>query len=113
MSLIEFFFASRRRHTRYWRDWSSDVCSSDLRSAAVVTSVRTQPCMGAREEPGQPTQRSRRLRAARISDCCPADRKSVVEGKSVDLGGRRTTKKKKNSVTEFPYLSTPSVHLLN
>src|SRR5258707_13889107 len=23
-------FASRRRHTRYWRDWSSDVCSSDL-----------------------------------------------------------------------------------
>src|ERR671938_1105096 len=26
-----FFFSSRRRHTRYWRDWSSDVCSSDLR----------------------------------------------------------------------------------
>src|SRR3712207_8754721 len=25
-----FFFQSRRRHTRYWRDWSSDVCSSDL-----------------------------------------------------------------------------------
>src|SRR5258707_9950073 len=24
------FFTSRRRHTRYWRDWSSDVCSSDL-----------------------------------------------------------------------------------
>src|SRR3712207_7664133 len=23
-------FSSRRRHTRYWRDWSSDVCSSDL-----------------------------------------------------------------------------------
>src|SRR3712207_1035533 len=28
-----FFFSSRRRHTRYWRDWSSDVCSSDLKSA--------------------------------------------------------------------------------
>src|SRR5258707_8426390 len=27
-----FFFSSRRRHTRYWRDWSSDVCSSDLDS---------------------------------------------------------------------------------
>src|SRR3712207_4480271 len=27
---FRFFFASRRRHTRYWRDWSSDVCSSDL-----------------------------------------------------------------------------------
>src|SRR3712207_8918698 len=27
---MHFFFSSRRRHTRYWRDWSSDVCSSDL-----------------------------------------------------------------------------------
>src|SRR5215475_14649406 len=26
-----FFFSSRRRHTRFSRDWSSDVCSSDLR----------------------------------------------------------------------------------
>src|SRR5204862_643092 len=25
-----FFFSSRRRHTRSLRDWSSDVCSSDL-----------------------------------------------------------------------------------
>src|SRR5918993_3707829 len=28
--MLYFFFSSRRRHTRYWRDWSSDVCSSDL-----------------------------------------------------------------------------------
>src|SRR3712207_6511430 len=28
--VVPFFFSSRRRHTRYWRDWSSDVCSSDL-----------------------------------------------------------------------------------
>src|SRR5438445_8601910 len=28
--MLFFFFSSRRRHTRYWRDWSSDVCSSDL-----------------------------------------------------------------------------------
>src|SRR5207253_6355191 len=27
---ICFFFSSRRRHTRWPRDWSSDVCSSDL-----------------------------------------------------------------------------------
>src|SRR5699024_11718534 len=27
-----FFFSSRRRHTRSKRDWSSDVCSSDLRN---------------------------------------------------------------------------------
>src|SRR5690554_6991006 len=27
---VTFFFSSRRRHTRCGRDWSSDVCSSDL-----------------------------------------------------------------------------------
>src|SRR6266511_200800 len=29
--LFFFFFSSRRRHTRFSRDWSSDVCSSDLK----------------------------------------------------------------------------------
>src|SRR2546430_12916574 len=32
---IAFFFSSRRRHTRFDCDWSSDVCSSDLRSPAL------------------------------------------------------------------------------
>src|SRR6266700_6076452 len=32
-----FFFSSRRRHTRFSRDWSSDVCSSDLGPATVAT----------------------------------------------------------------------------
>src|SRR5206468_5030927 len=31
-----FFFTSRRRHTRSDRDWSSDVCSSDLARAIAV-----------------------------------------------------------------------------
>src|SRR6266536_4328703 len=35
--LFFFFFSSRRRHTRSTRDWSSDVCSSDL-TAAVPAS---------------------------------------------------------------------------
>src|SRR5476651_2041620 len=30
---FNFFFSIRSRHTRYWRDWSSDVCSSDLHAA--------------------------------------------------------------------------------
>src|SRR5690606_4314247 len=30
-----FFFSSRRRHTRFSRDWSSDVCSSDLHEAGA------------------------------------------------------------------------------
>src|SRR5690349_24189549 len=36
--MLVFFFSSRRRHTRSLRDWSSDVCSSDL----VVTSLNLQ-----------------------------------------------------------------------
>src|SRR6266581_5045269 len=31
--IISFFFSSRRRHTRWTGDWSSDVCSSDLELA--------------------------------------------------------------------------------
>src|SRR5438128_5463258 len=41
-----FFFSSRRRHTRCYRDWSSDVCSSDLLPAydgkAALASARTE-----------------------------------------------------------------------
>src|SRR2546422_8515462 len=33
MQNVVFFFSSRRRHTRCSRDWSSDVCSSDLERA--------------------------------------------------------------------------------
>src|SRR3712207_7354630 len=40
-----FFFSSRRRHTRYWRDWSSDVCSSDLaRTCPTATRPARGPC---------------------------------------------------------------------
>src|SRR5690606_40309240 len=42
-----FFFSSRRRHTRFSRDWSSDVCSSDLVAAGdkniTITSTHTTP----------------------------------------------------------------------
>src|SRR2546429_4034517 len=33
--ILFFFFSSRRRHTRCSRDWSSDVCSSDLLESAA------------------------------------------------------------------------------
>src|SRR5437660_3436361 len=41
---LVFFFSSRRRHTRWPRDWSSDVCSSDLchaMSAEWLTAIGT------------------------------------------------------------------------
>src|SRR3712207_8304314 len=42
MLTLFFFFSSRRRHTRYWRDWSSDVCSSDLAQVPLVVEERQQ-----------------------------------------------------------------------
>src|SRR3712207_6876342 len=40
VSVYFFFFSSRRRHTRYWRDWSSDVCSSDLDPGGALRGSR-------------------------------------------------------------------------
>src|SRR5699024_9384628 len=44
--LTYFFFSSRRRHTRSKRDWSSDVCSSDLLEprCEAFNLIRDQPC---------------------------------------------------------------------
>src|SRR5439155_6123793 len=40
--IVTFFFSSRRRHTRWPRDWSSDVCSSDLTfSVSTATASAT------------------------------------------------------------------------
>src|SRR5215475_8935060 len=38
--MLFFFFSSRRRHTRFSRDWSSDVCSSDLRRSGARGRIR-------------------------------------------------------------------------
>src|SRR6266849_2228543 len=73
------FLSSRSRHPRSTRDWSSDVCSSDL---SVISS--NQPTQGLRRASLKGAGRRRRW-----------DRKSAVEGKSVVLGGRRMMKKKK------------------
>src|SRR5439155_6853140 len=40
-----FFFSSRRRHTRWPRDWSSDVCSSDLAADEHIV-VQVDGCFG-------------------------------------------------------------------
>src|SRR5207253_7109847 len=39
-----FFFSSRRRHTRWPRDWSSDVCSSDLSFSCTSCFARARGC---------------------------------------------------------------------
>src|SRR5271165_1878913 len=59
-----FFFSSRRRHTRFSRDWSSDVCSSDL------SSPRAAPSRGKAKGPHEATIRphSRWVRSQGESD---------------------------------------------
>src|SRR2546426_3754437 len=49
--VVTFFFASRRRHTRFQGDWSSDVCSSDLSNDPVLAIVRWAPSLPC---PGMP-----------------------------------------------------------
>src|SRR5207247_8148916 len=55
-----FFFSSRRRHTRSTRDWSSDVCSSDL-GDRLLTRHRALPDGTADEERAEALEVQRRL----------------------------------------------------
>src|SRR2546429_4730003 len=45
-----FFFSSRRRHTRCSRDWSSDVCSSDLIKEEAILSDADYEMVVAKDE---------------------------------------------------------------
>src|SRR3712207_9448682 len=97
-------FSSRRRHTRYWRDWSSDVCSSDLPFLVGGTLLMALSVAAMGLAPGfWAIPALAVLSGVGNSVIHPADyailagsidRKSVVQGKSVDLGGRRIIKKK-------------------
>src|SRR6267154_4942816 len=82
---LVFVCSSRRRHTRWTGDWSSDVCSSDL-----TTPMRTVAAVTASAGISQRTGNRGRSEERRV-------------GKSVDLGGRRIIKKKKrNKKRELP-----------
>src|SRR5207253_8432254 len=56
-----FFFSSRRRHTRWPRDWSSDVCSSDLAHGHIVGNaapwIRRLTCSRQEQSPASPPWR--------------------------------------------------------
>src|SRR5207249_8418932 len=45
--VLTFFFSSRRRHTRSKRDWSSDVCSSDLNGMMGLALLKNYNPFGA------------------------------------------------------------------
>src|SRR5690606_39696138 len=75
-----FFFSSRRRHTRFSRDWSSDVCSSDL-YAAMRRRLSDREAQLARERAG-----ARRAEAARsLEHLRPGDVIIVPSGRRSGL----------------------------
>src|SRR5690606_40204176 len=50
------FFSSRRRHTRFSRDWSSDVCSSDLIQVVEIPGLEIRRRQQVVERGSQPAQ---------------------------------------------------------
>src|SRR5207249_6230687 len=93
-----FFFSSRRRHTRSKRDWSSDVCSSDL-----SRHLRGAGLAGAPAGPGGGKHRClRRAPRREAAAVRPRDMRSEERrvGKGVGLGGWRMIKKEREERRE-------------
>src|SRR5690606_40309717 len=83
---VRFFFSSRRRHTRFSRDWSSDVCSSDLRK-------RRAAHRGPRPETAPSRRASGRNASARPSSpCTPASARGPRERRTARSEERRVGK---------------------
>src|SRR3546814_13684438 len=107
--LLFFFFKQKTAYEMRISDWSSDVCSSDLRRARQATESASNSMTTSSATASAPMMRlpANGGRFARVTSwcrqttalSCSIDRKSVVEGKSVsvrvDLGGRRIMNKKK------------------
>src|SRR5207249_5426806 len=80
-----FFFSSRRRHTRSKRDWSSDVCSSDLRTGRPSRPARSSIVAVARQAVGVARFVRAGRRAARpISQTLPAT--ADADGRTCHIG---------------------------
>src|SRR2546430_13224335 len=74
---VFFFFSSRRRHTRFDCDWSSDVCSSDLPAGMELEAgpqgaeKRDAVAFGQAQQPGGPdTDRAQRSEERRVGKEC-------------------------------------------
>src|SRR2546430_3618471 len=65
-TLCFFFFSSRRRHTRFDCDWSSDVCSSDLMTSLRVLLLVTLEVLPIQPAGAQGTQPLRKAELVRM-----------------------------------------------
>src|SRR5256886_7770635 len=89
--MIMFFFSSRRRHTRFDCDWSSDVCSSDLGNCAC----HRDGCESVRAHPEVPARSSREECRAWAENCRSEEHTSELQSQS-NLVCRLLLEKKKN-----------------
>src|SRR5690606_39856367 len=100
---VSFFFSSRSRHTSFSRDWSSDVCSSDLgglrtaSAAAVARALAGDRRFTATEELGRTVWRldATATGPPRDRSAASPDRKSGVEGQRGGPGWRRPRPKER------------------
>src|SRR2546430_13776571 len=106
-----FFFSSRRRHTRFDCDWSSDVCSSDLANFNTRRQLTVFYALP-RGNASRPRFRAASSKKTVVGTGVPegaclwhfalrSEERRV--GKSVDLGGRRIIKKKKRKNSNVRY----------
>src|SRR5690606_39499156 len=87
-----FFFSSRRRHTRFSRDWSSDVCSSDL--PPTVAGQRPRRCSTWRS-PRSPTTSTRLSRAWRRQGSSPRKPRARTPAARMTRGKRRRSEERR------------------
>src|SRR3712207_9407188 len=92
---VYFFFTSRRRNRRYWRDWSSEVCSSDLKQQLLALPEvlgrddrRYRLPLREREEVGHVTALRRPAHAGQLVDLETVDLAPVGEEEHVVVGRR-------------------------
>src|SRR5690625_6555015 len=84
-----FFFSSRRRHTSWPRDWSPDVCSSDLQNSSAIGTDVNRPDF-------PPARLFEAQLGEYISDtvdaglCCPD--KSTNRARSIAVEDRKSTR---------------------
>src|SRR5690606_40138533 len=99
---IMFFFSSRRRHTRFSRDWSSDVCSSDLGGTTPCSSTWHRPISWNAAAP--PLACPVRLFCEMTNSGAPSERSEErrvgKEGRSRGRGGDRKTQSESNRQSE-------------
>src|SRR5207249_10954738 len=72
-----FFFSSRRRHTRSKRDWSSDVCSSDLKNQLVYTTHSPFLIDGEHLHRVRPVTEDKTGHSSINAETWPADRETI------------------------------------